>query len=93
MLFSFIFLKGVIDFMERYEANQRIRLLLGITGSELAKRVGVTKQTISNYERGHPVRKPTQRIIELELDDIVKELKNDSVKKVCLLLQSYRLPN
>lgn len=54
--------------MERYEINRKIRELLGLSGRELAERVGVTKQAIGHYESGYAVNKPTLRVIEWELD-------------------------
>lgn len=76
--------------MERYTINKHIRKQLQITGSELAKRVEVSKQTISNYECGKHCNRPTERIIELELDLAIEQCENELIKEVCEYLKLKR---
>ena len=77
--------------MTRCEINKRIRLLTGITQAELAKKVEVSKQTISNYEKGYKTINPVQRVIELELDAAVEQIDSDQIKEICYDLQKCRI--
>lgn len=77
--------------MTRYEINRIIRKQLNIKGTELAILVGVTKQTISNYENGKCKNNiPLERVIELELDMAIEKNTNDEIKYICELLQTQR---
>lgn len=76
--------------MERYEINKAIRQLLGMTGVELAKRVEVTKQTISHYECGANVLRPVERVIEIELDLAIESCKDEKIKTICEQLKHDR---
>ena len=50
--------------MERRVVNRKIRELLGISGTELGKRVEVIRQTISVYETGKTkTYRPLERVI------------------------------
>ena len=76
--------------MERYKINQMIRKHLKLSGRDLAERVEVTKQTISNYETGKYCFRPLERVIEIELDLAVKECTDEKIKYICELLQTQR---
>lgn len=76
--------------MERYKINQSIRKLLGLSGADLAKVVEVTKQTISNYERGFCYSRPLERVIEIELDIAIEKCEDDTIKKICEKLKLER---
>lgn len=77
--------------MKRYEINRLIRKQLNIKGTEMAKLVEVTKQTICNYELGRCVtNRPLERVIELELDMAVEKCIDDEIKYICKLLQTQR---
>lgn len=76
--------------MKRYEINRTIRELLKISGGELAEHVEVTKQTISNYERGIRVMRPVERVIEIELDFFIESCSNNMIKDMCYQLKSKR---
>lgn len=76
--------------MKRYIVNQHIRKHLKISGTELAKRVEVTKQTISNYECGKSVCRPTERVIEFELDLAIEQCEDELVKELCEYLKLKR---
>ena len=77
--------------MKRYEANQNIRKLLGLSGRQLAERVEVTKQTISNYECGLNVIRPVERVIEIELDLAIERCTDAKIKEICEQLKLERL--
>lgn len=76
--------------MKRYLINKSIRTLLGLSGRQLAERVEVTKQTISHYEAGRPVNRPTERVIEIELDLAIEQCVNVELKKICEQLKTQR---
>jgi transcriptional regulator with XRE-family HTH domain len=76
--------------MKRYEANQNIRKLLGLSGRQLAERVEVTKQTISNYERGLTVIRPVERVIEIELDSLIEKCTDETIRNMCEILKLKR---
>lgn len=76
--------------MTRYEANRTIRILLNLSGRELAERVEVTKQTISNYERGRCRYRPIERVIEIELDLAIENCTDDVAKSMCHALKLMR---
>lgn len=76
--------------MKRYIVNQRIRKWLNISGRELAERVGVTKQTISLYELGKSYHKPTERVIEWELDAAIEQCDDPLTKEFCEHLKLKR---
>lgn len=76
--------------MTRYEVNRTIRILLDLSGRELAERVEVTKQTISNYERGRCHSRPTERVIEIELDLAIENCTDDVAKSMCHTLKLMR---
>ena len=76
--------------MKRYEINRSIRRLLGVSGRELAERVEVTKQTISNYEKGCAVCRPIERVIEIELDLFIESCPDDTIKDMCYQLKRKR---
>lgn len=77
--------------MKRYEANQNIRKLLGLSGRQLAERVEVTKQTISHYECGLSVIRPVERVIEIELDLAIESCTDEKIKEICDQLKLERL--
>lgn len=77
--------------MTRYEINQHIRKLLKLSTTELAERVEVTRQTINNYERGVCLNKPTERVIEIELDLEIERCTNEKIKNICQELKLERL--
>ena len=76
--------------MERYIINRHIRQHLKIKGCELAKRVEVSKQTISNYERGVGGSRHLERVIELELDLAIEKCDDELVKEFCEYLKLKR---
>jgi DNA-binding XRE family transcriptional regulator len=76
--------------MKRYEIHRTIRNIVQLSGIELAERVEVTKQTISNYENGRCYSKPTQRVIEIELDLEVDKMIDSELKHQCHILQNMR---
>lgn len=76
--------------MERYIMNQRIRLYLHISGAEIARRVGLSAQTVSNYECGHKVRKSTEQLIENELARIILKCDDELLKEFCEYLVTKR---
>ena len=51
------------------------RRMLGLSTQDLADRVGVTKQTISNIELDKTASEPVMRIIEIELGKAFVEWK------------------
>lgn len=77
--------------MERYIVNQHIRKHLKISGWELAERVEVTKQTISNYETGKCCFRPLERVIEIELDIAIELCDDELIKEFCQYLRTKRL--
>ena len=77
--------------MERYMINRKIRENLGLSGRQLAERVEVTKQTISNYEIGRCLNRLTERVIEIELDLAIEHCEDATVKQICEILKSKRL--
>lgn len=77
--------------MKRYKINQHIRQLLNLSSTELAKRVEVTRQTINNYERGVCLNKPTERVIEIELDLEIEKCTNEKIKSICEDLKRERV--
>lgn len=78
--------------MTRAEVNRAIRGLLHLSGRELAERVEVTKQTISNYERGKcATNRLLERVIEIELDLAIDKCKNPTVKALCETLKLERM--
>ena len=76
--------------MKRYEINRLIRKTVGLSGKQLADAVEVTKQTISNYERGLSCSRPVERVIELELDLAIERCNDENIKYICGLLKNDR---
>ena len=77
--------------MERRVVNRKIRELLGISGTELGKRVEVTRQTISVYETGKTkTYRPLERVIEWELDSAIDECSDSTIKELCEQLKLKR---
>lgn len=76
--------------MERYTINQHIRKHLKISGTEMAKRVEVTKQTISNYELGRCSSRPLERVIEMELEEAINKCEDELIKELCNYLKLKR---
>ena len=83
-------MKGVV-YMQRRKINRKIRELLGISGRELAERVEVTKQTISNYETGKAMTRPLERVIEWELDLAIDNCTDLVIKDLCERLKALRV--
>ena len=77
--------------MQRRKINRKIRELLGISGRELAERVEVTKQTISNYETGKAMTRPLERVIEWELDLAIDNCTDLVIKDLCERLKALRV--
>lgn len=77
--------------MTRYEINQHIRKLLKLSSTELAKRVEVTRQNINYYERGVCRNRPTERVIEIELDLEIERCTNEKIKSICEDLKLERM--
>ena len=77
--------------MQRRKINRKIRELLGISGRELAERVEVTKQTISNYEIGKTTTRPLERVIEWELDLAIDNWTDPVIKDLCEQLKALRV--
>ena len=77
--------------MQRREINRKIRELLGISGRKLSERVGVTKQTISNYEIGKATTRPLERVIEWELDLAIDNCTDLVTKDLCEKLKALRV--
>ena len=77
--------------MQRREINRKIREILGISGRELAERVEVTKQTISNYEIGKTTSRPLERVIEWELDLAIDNCTDLVIKDLCEQLKALRV--
>lgn len=76
--------------MERHTINQHIRKHLKISGTEMAERVEVTKQTISNYELGRCSSRPLERVIEIELDMAIDKCEDELIKELCEYLKLKR---
>jgi transcriptional regulator with XRE-family HTH domain len=83
-------MKGVDIDMKRCTINQHIRKHLNISGRELAERVEVTKQTISNYETGKCCFRPLERVIEIELDLAIEQCEDILIKELCEYLKLKR---
>ena len=77
--------------MTRAKINRTIRTLLGLSGKELADRVEVTKQTISNYEcERFTTYRPLERVIEIELDLELEKCNDEHIKNLCETLKLER---
>jgi transcriptional regulator with XRE-family HTH domain len=76
--------------MKRYKINRGIRHCLGLSSRDLSKRVEVSAQTISNYERGKSVIRPVERVIEIELDMAIEACQDSDIKEICKKLQLKR---
>lgn len=76
--------------MKRNIINRQIRKRLKMSGEELAKRVEVTKQTISHYETGKTWSRILERVIEWELDLAIEQCEDRLIKWDCINLKLRR---
>lgn len=77
--------------MTRNKCNRHIRLALDMSQSELAKRIGVTRQAVCNYEhRENKHSTLLQKRIERILDDAVDESGDETIKVICETYQYCR---
>ena len=67
------------------ETLKKKRLIVGLSIKDLAKRAGVTRQTISNIERGLASSELAIRVINYELAKAFIEMDEDALNKVIVI--------
>lgn len=71
-----------------------VRKIAGFTGTEVAERMLVTKQTISSIETGKTETPSSIRYYEMSLKEMVNDLVDPDLHRICLdLLQTFNAEN
>ena len=71
-----------------------VRKIAGFTGTEVAERMLVTKQTISSIETGKTETPSSIRYYEMSLKEMVNDLVDPDLHRICLdLLRTFNAEN